>query len=139
MKITVGKVVAGAAIAGGAVLLLGAASEGGIGKVIEDIGNWIGKLFGGGGPEIDSDKLGKLLESRTGQAVAGAGLLGGGYALHRSMHRHEQELRDNQMDAAANVPVEGGFAEQIAMDRAMMRARSAMMAQTPEFAGMQRG
>jgi hypothetical protein len=137
MKITVGEVVAGAAVAAGAVLLLGAASEQGVGGVFGKIGDWISGLFHGG----ESNSLGEWISThqQTAQAIGGAALLGGGYKLHRAMQDKKQLAHDQEMMEAANHPVEGGYAEQIAVDRAMMRARAAMVQQTPEFAGMMRG
>jgi hypothetical protein len=140
MKITIGEVVAGAAAAAGGVLLLGAAfPESSLSGTFNAIGDWIGEMFGKVS-NIDSSELGKWASSHpdTVKAVSGAALLGGGYALHNSMQDKKREARDAELDAAADRPVEGGFAEQIAMDRAMMRARAAMVQQTPEFAGLGR-
>lgn len=122
--ITFGKVIAGAGLAAGAVLLCAATplSLGGLSESVSDFFSKIPEMFAGG----KSVELG-----RTGQAVLGAGLAGGSYALYNAMKGREEDLKDAQVDAPGAGPVDGGYAEQIAMNRAMMRCRAAMAAQTP--------
>jgi len=145
--ITVGKVIAGAAIALGAVVLVAAilpnlggtptppaTTEPG---VLSKIGTAIANLFmeplrGPIRPGIDSPYTGAF--STTGKVLIGAGLVGGGYALASAMRSKEAENQDiREASAVQGSPPSGGYAaaEQERAIAGLMKAR--LMATNPEY------
>lgn len=157
--ITFGKVVAGAAIAVGAVLLAAAVfshgSVGGladkmgdkiggladkIGTFIQDIPTMLNSLFRGSEIPV-RDAAGKLIATAhqpmnpaVTTSLLGGGLIGGGMILKSAMSDRAQDVKANNLLAQVEGdPTPGGYAERVQMAAVQSLMKGRMMAASPEF------
>jgi len=129
--ITFGKVVAGAAVAVGAVMLAAAVftETGTLGELFENIGNKLGAIFGGK-HNFSLPELGP----KTTAALLGTTLVGGGIALSGAMDEKADDAHRHAVLAqVAGDPVPGGHAERVQMGAIQSLMKGRMMAESPEY------
>ncbi len=167
--ITIGKVVAGAAVAVGAVLLAAAVFSNGqvgeLGNKVSDflfkegvdgqgggvftrVGNWLATQFSStptAGVEAYETDLADSLKpsfwtSSTTNTLAGVALVGGGAALSGAM-QEKAEICQEQAHYAdlPGDPVAGGHAERLQMSAIQSLMKGRMIANSPQFMGGAQG